>query len=219
MYTEPMKLRLWALALLFLLPAVGVSASTTHTYTCLDLSTTGSATCSGSTMNGVFTNGNDQFIYDAAPALNLTVGTWYVTLVTTLTNGQISSSAGGNTPVTISGSVNDQAITVAVAGGGIAVRNNTGGAKSAGTLTYLCVSDTTGVCTFVPPTPTSSPLFSVSTSTCTTTSGVTTCVTIAPIEVTHIDWLVMNLWILFMLSLIVIGMFYTSFKHKKGNPQ
>jgi len=134
-----------------LLPLVS-HASVTHIYTCSDLSTSGSATCSGGMMNGVFTSSNDQFIYDALPILNLTSGTWYVTLTTTLTSGSVSSSAGGNTSVNITGSVTDLTVTVAVGGGGIAIRNQTGGGMyTAGTVTYLCVSDTAGQCSAPPP--------------------------------------------------------------------
>jgi len=69
------------------------------------------------------------------------------------------------------------------------------------------------------PTASTSPLFAISTSTCTTSLGVTTCVIQSPIEITRMDWLVVNLFILFMMSLMVYGVFFRRFKDNNRNPK
>jgi len=60
------------------------------------------------------------------------------------------------------------------------------------------------------PTPTLNPLFSVSSTTCLTVGDTMTCQTTSPVEVTYHDWLIVNLWIIFFLTLNTVGIFFSS---------
>jgi len=54
------------------------------------------------------------------------------------------------------------------------------------------------------------------TTTCVTDGATTTCLVDAPNAINYLDWLQVNLWIIFFLSLIVVGFFFTRTLSKKN---
>lgn len=71
-----------------------------------------------------------------------------------------------------------------------------------------------------PPTPTGvtygfTPLFETATSTCSTLDEVTTCIHTYPLQISYLDWIQVNGWVIFLLSLIVVGQFFSLARLKK----
>lgn len=60
------------------------------------------------------------------------------------------------------------------------------------------------------------PVTETATTTCTTTEEVTTCLSEYTVQVTFLDWLQVNLWIIFLLALNTLGIFFSiTFRHKR----
>jgi len=138
------------LAILFL-PLFSVHAASTYHYTCIELHTDGTGiTCSGISMNAVFSGGSNEGVYDFTPNFNLTSGIWYASISTTL-GGYSFASVNDPTTNVYTSSITNTAFNVTNAGG-FYINNcdtsNCSGSPtfSAGSVTDLCVTDTPGDC-------------------------------------------------------------------------
>jgi len=127
------------------LPAL---AATTYHYTCLDW-TEGTATCSSDTLSF----SGPQNAVDGTPHFNLTAGTWYFSANTTLTGTWGFTGVNDDFNI-VEGNQVDTPF-VSVLGGGLDITNNVGDVTD-GTVYNICVSDVSGACEGVPPTPTGS---------------------------------------------------------------
>lgn len=138
--------------------ATPVYASSSHSYTCTDLSFTGGATpptCIGSTLTfDPLTNGYVADVSGGGGGNHsfplTTAGTWYFTANVASAVGQIGINVYGDnfngTEVDFSGSVTDLPFTAPAGNTGAGLWITNTGTGGEGVLTDICVSDTVGVC-------------------------------------------------------------------------
>lgn len=61
------------------------------------------------------------------------------------------------------------------------------------------------------------PLFETATSTCVTEETITTCTHTYPLQISYLDWMQVNLWIIFLLAINVLGIFFSLTLKSKQN--